>query len=105
LDTRRLVVILLLSLIFIQKKSLVVHRFTHESSIGFDALNMAIWQRRPSAGLIVYTDRGSQYASKAYRNLLLVNDIQGSMSRKGDCWDNDVFESFFGSLKQERVQW
>lgn len=70
-----------------------------------DALTMAIWQRRPSAGLIVHTDRGSQYASKAYRKLLLANAIKGSMSRKGDCWDNAVVESFFGSLKQERVQW
>jgi len=70
-----------------------------------DALTMAIWQRRPSAGLIVHTDRGSQYASKLYRKLLLANDIKGSMSRKGDCWDNAVVESFFGSLKQERVQW
>jgi len=70
-----------------------------------DALTMAIWQRRPRAGLIVHTDRGSQYASKAYRKLLLANGIKGSMSRKGDCWDNAVVESFFGSLKQERVQW
>ncbi len=70
-----------------------------------DALTMAIWQRRPNAGLIVHTDRGSQYASKVYRNLLLANDIKGSMSRKGNCWDNAVVESFFGSLKQERVQW
>lgn len=70
-----------------------------------DALTMAIWQRRPRAGLIVHTNRGSQYASKAYRKLLLANGIKGSMSRKGDCWDNAVVESFFGSFKQERVQW
>ncbi|OUS30842.1 transposase [Thalassotalea sp. 42_200_T64] len=70
-----------------------------------DALTMAIWQRRPNAGLIVHTDRGSQYASKVYRNLLKANKIKGSMSRKGDCWDNAVVERFFGSLKQERVQW
>jgi transposase InsO family protein len=70
-----------------------------------DALTMAIWQRRPSAGLIVHTDRGSQYASNMYRRLLLASGIKGSMSRKGDCWDNAVVESFFGSLKQERVQW
>ena len=69
-----------------------------------DALTMAIWQRRPSAGLIVHTDRGSQYASLVYRELLLANDVKGSMSRKGNCWDNAVVESFFGSLKQERVQ-
>ena len=70
-----------------------------------DALTMAIWLRRPSADLIVHTDRGSQYASKVYRELLLANGIKGSMSRKGDCWDNAVVESFFGSMKQERVQW
>ncbi|PCJ40464.1 MAG: IS3 family transposase, partial [SAR86 cluster bacterium] len=70
-----------------------------------DALTMAIWQRRPNAGLIVHTDRGSQYASHAFRKLLNVNGFKGSMSRKGDCWDNAVVESFFGSLKQERVHW
>jgi putative transposase len=70
-----------------------------------DALKMAIWQRRPKAGLIHHSDRGSQYASKAFRRLLNAHGIQGSMSRKGDCWDNAVVESFFGSLKQERVHW
>jgi putative transposase len=70
-----------------------------------DSLRMAIWQRKPKTGLIMHTDRGSQYASHQYRNLLLAHGIKGSMSRKGDCWDNAVAESFFGSLKQERVQW
>lgn len=70
-----------------------------------DALKMAIWQRRPKAGLIHHSDRGSQYASKAFRKLLKAHGFKGSMSRKGDCWDNAVAESFFGSLKQERVQW
>ena len=70
-----------------------------------DALKMAIWQRRPKPGLVHHSDRGSQYASKAFRGLLNAHDIKGSMSRKGDCWDNSVVESFFGSLKQERVQW
>ena len=70
-----------------------------------DALTMAIWNRRPGEGLIVHSDRGSQYASKGYRRLLKANKFKGSMSRKGDCWDNAVVESFFGSLKQERVQW
>ena len=70
-----------------------------------DALTMAIWSRRPGAGLICHSDRGSQYASKKYRKLLKRNQFQGSMSKKGDCWDNSVVESFFGSLKQERVQW
>jgi len=70
-----------------------------------DALTMAIWQRRPKAGLVVHSDRGSQYASKEYRRLLKAHGFVGSMSRKGDCWDNAVAESFFGSLKQERVHW
>ena len=70
-----------------------------------DALTMAIWQRRPKPGLIHHSDRGSQYASKAFRKLLRTYGITGSMSRKGDCWDNAVVESFFGTLKQERVQW
>ena len=70
-----------------------------------DALMMAVWQRRPKAGLIVHSDRGSQYASHAYRRLLENRGFVGSMSRKGNCWDNAVAESFFGSLKQERVQW
>jgi putative transposase len=70
-----------------------------------DALEMAIWQRRPAPGLIVHSDRGSQYASKRYRLLLKKQDFIGSMSRKGNCWDNAVAESFFGSMKQERVQW
>ena len=59
----------------------------------------------PEAGLIVHSDRGSQYASNLYRRLLKAHDFVGSMSRKGNCWGNSVAESFFGSLKQERVQW
>jgi len=70
-----------------------------------DALTMAIWQRHPSSGLIHHSDRGSQYASYAFRDLLQAYDFKGSMSRKGNCWDNSVAESFFGRLKQERVQW
>ena len=70
-----------------------------------DALQMALWQRRAAAGLIVHSDRGSQYASNAYRRLLNARGLIGSMSRKGDCWDNAVAESFFASLKKERVQW
>ena len=70
-----------------------------------DALNMAVWQRKPKAGLVVHSDRGSQYASKIYRTLLKQHKFVGSMSRLGNCWDNAVAESFFGSLKQEKVQW
>ncbi|MCU7894447.1 MAG: IS3 family transposase [Candidatus Thiodiazotropha sp. (ex Lucinoma aequizonata)] len=70
-----------------------------------DALTMAIWHRRPKSGLIHHSDRSSQYAKKVFRRRLKAQGIQGSMSRKGDCWDNAVVESFFGSLKQERVHW
>ncbi len=70
-----------------------------------DALTMALWQRRPQAGLIHHSDRGSQYASKQFRQLLNLHQLTGSMSRKGNCQDNAVVESFFGTLKQERVQW
>ncbi len=70
-----------------------------------DALKMAVWRRRPKAGMIHHSDRGSQYASNAFRRLLRVHGFRGSMSWKGDCWDNAVVESFFGSLKQECVQW
>ena len=76
-----------------------------KTSLVCNALKMAIWQRTPAKGLIVHSDRGSQYASHEYRGLLKMHGCVGSMSRKGDCWDNSVAESFFGSLKQERVQW
>ena len=70
-----------------------------------DELTMAMWQRQPKAGLIIHSDQGVQYASHQYRRLLKSNDFIGSMSKKGCCWDNAVAESFFGSLKPERVHW
>lgn len=76
-----------------------------KASLVCDALRMAIWQRKPEPGLIVHSDRGSQYASHIYRQLLKLYGCVGSMSRKGNCWDNAVAESFFGHLKQELVQW
>jgi len=66
-------------------------------------LNMAILRRRPAPGLIFHSDRGSQYCSHDFRNLLDKYGIVSSMSRKGDCWDNAVCESFFGTLKGECV--
>lgn len=68
-----------------------------------NALQMALHTRKPSAKLIWHTDRGSQYASDAHRELLKEHNILQSMSRKGDCWDNAVSESFFHSLKTELV--
>jgi putative transposase len=67
------------------------------------ALQLAIAQRQPAPGLIVHSDRGSQYASDAHRALLARHGLVGSMSRKGNCWDNSVMERFFLNLKMERV--
>ena len=66
-----------------------------------DALLMAVWKRKPQKGLIWHTDRGSQYASEAHRKVTKQHRIIQSMSRKGDCWDNAVSESFFHTLKTE----
>jgi putative transposase len=68
-----------------------------------DAFTMAIWRRKPSSGLIFHSDRGSQYCSHDFQKLLKKHGILTSMSRKGNCWDNAVAESFFGSLKVEQV--
>ena len=67
------------------------------------ALQLAIAQRQPTPGLIVHSDRGSQYASAAHQTLLARHGLVGSMSRKGNCWDNAVMERFFLNLKMERV--
>ena len=76
---------------------------TMKVSLVNDALNMAIQQRNPPEGLLWHTDRGSQYASYSHRDLLLKNNITQSMSRKGNCWDNAVAESFFKTLKNHIV--
>jgi putative transposase len=67
------------------------------------ALRMAYWRRKPVAGLIMHTDRGSQYASGAHRKLIKDYGMVQSMSRKANCWDNAAMESFFKTLKVERV--
>ncbi len=68
-----------------------------------DCLQMALAHRQPPDGLIHHSDRGSQYASHDYQRLLADHRIVGSMSRRGDCWDNAVAESFFATLKTELV--
>lgn len=73
------------------------------ASLVNDALTMAIWKRRPSAGLQVHSDRGSQYASESFQQLLKEHGYRCSMSRKGNCWDNAPSESFFHTLKTELV--
>jgi len=65
------------------------------------ALSKAIMQRQPSSGLMIHSDRGVQYASREFRSLLRRNGFIQSMSRKGNCWDNAVAESFFHTLKNQ----
>jgi transposase InsO family protein len=75
------------------------------SKLVVDALQMALGRRRPdkSVTLVHHSDRGVQYASEAYQELLAEHNITCSMSRKGNCWDNAMMESFFATLKKERV--
>ena len=73
------------------------------SDLVINALKMAIKQRKPDAGLLHHSDRGSQYTGKSYRKLLAANEMLVSMSRKGNCWDNAPTESFFSTLKREQV--
>ena len=72
-----------------------------KSKLVNDALTMALFQRKPKKGLIWHTDRGSQYASESHRSIIKDHKITQSMSKKGDCWDNAVAESFFHTLKTE----
>jgi putative transposase len=67
------------------------------------AFNKALWRRRPGQGLLVHSDRGVQYASADFRKLLKKNKCVQSMSRKGNCWDNAVAESFFHTLKTQLI--
>jgi putative transposase len=73
------------------------------ADIVVDALTMAWFRRKPAPGLIHHSDRGSQYASHAFQARLAEYGMICSMSRKGNCWDNAPSESFFNSLKNERV--
>jgi putative transposase len=74
---------------------------TLATALPLAALHQALRERRPPPGLVQHTDRGVQYASLAYRVELAAHAIEQSMSRKGDCWDNAVSESFFATLEHE----
>jgi len=76
---------------------------TMEKELVINALNIALKARQPPQGLLHHSDRESQYASAAYQKLLRDRQITCSMSRKGNCYDNAVIESFFATLKQELV--
>jgi len=75
-----------------------------KASLVCDAFDIAVRNRRPPPGLIFHSDRGSQYASEKFRRRLARAGALASMSRKGDCWDNAVAESFFATLKKELVR-
>lgn len=76
---------------------------TNDTALASEALRRALVARRPEAGLLHHTDRGSPYAALAYTTILRQYGIVASMSRAGDCYDNAVVESFFGTLKAELV--
>ena len=73
------------------------------SDVVLDALKMAVRSRRPKKTLI-HSDQGSQFSSDAWRRYCRENGLEPSMSRRGNCWDNAVVESFFSSLKKERIK-
>ncbi len=77
---------------------------TLDASLATDALTMALWRRKPGRGLLHHSDRGVQYAAGDYQEILREHGIQCSMSRKGNCWDNAVAESFFATLEWELIE-
>ncbi len=72
--------------------------------LALDAILMAVWKRNPKEKFIVHSDQGSQYTSHDWNHFLKVNGLEGSMSRRGNCHDNAVTESFFQLLKRERIK-
>lgn len=78
-------------------------RDTLAGELALDALRMALAQRRPEPGLLHHSDRGVQYCCTAYQEVLATRGFEASMSRKGDCWDNAVAESFFATLETELI--
>ncbi len=72
--------------------------------IVIDALLMAVWKRKPKGRVIVHSDQGSQYGSDDWVRFCKEHKLDPSMSRRGNCWDNAVAESFFSSLKKERIR-
>lgn len=78
-------------------------RDTLEEDLALAALRMALADRQPRPGLLHHSDRGSQYTGGAYQALLAAHGLVASMSKKGDCWDNAVAESFFATLEVELI--
>ena len=74
------------------------------SDLAIDALLMAVWRRKPRQEVMIHSDQGSQYSSSDWQSFLKANNLIGSMSRRGNCHDNAVAESFFQLLKRERIK-
>ncbi|MCC3734376.1 IS3 family transposase [Rouxiella badensis] len=77
---------------------------TLSRELALDALMMAVWRRKPDGEVVVHSDQGSQYGSDDWQRFCRANNLAPSMSRRGNCWDNAVAESFFSSLKKERIR-
>jgi putative transposase len=77
---------------------------TMTTELALDALMMACWRRRPKNPVIIHSDQGSQFGSDDFNRWCKDNALRPSMSRRGNCWDNAVAESFFSSLKKERIR-
>jgi putative transposase len=73
------------------------------AALALDAVRMALEERQPAPGLVHHSDRGVQYACTAYRELLAAHGVEVSMSRRGNCWDNAVAESFFATVERELI--
>jgi len=77
---------------------------TLSRELALDALLMAVWRRKPERRVIVHSDQGSQFGSDDFKRFCAAHNLEPSMSRRGNCWDNAVAESFFSSLKKERIR-
>jgi putative transposase len=75
-----------------------------ETRLVLDVLTRAIWRRKPKNSVIIHSDQGSQFGIYAFNRWCKDNDLSPSMSRRGNCWDNAVAESFFSSLKSEQIK-
>jgi putative transposase len=75
-----------------------------QTSLVLDALMMAVWRRRPKESVIIHSDQGSQFGSDEFSRWCKDNRLSPSMSRRGNCWDNAVAESFFSNLKSEQIK-
>jgi putative transposase len=77
---------------------------TPKADLVIDALLMAVWRRKPKGRVLIHSDQGVQYTCSDWRTFLKDNNLQASMSRQGNCWDNAVAESFFSLMKGERIR-